>query len=165
MAKSKPKKKRGRPTKTPDSERVKELEEELEDLQREGDEENIRKWFIGIIGAVPKELWFGLLLSWMWSRTHKGMINAGDFLLGMPAGFMLGPALSGGFLANTGALAYLGLLGWNLFDDALVGKIGEMVEAQAAEDAPTIEAIRAALLRPPFGSGLVRPIKEIFPDD
>lgn len=103
-------------------------QEELEE------EEQYRKWvqtFADLLKGVPKELWFGMFLSWLWAQTHGSHIpNKGDLVLGLLGGFTLPHALRAGTLSagSIWAAAYLTSLGYNYFDD-IIGDIEVDVDA------------------------------------
>ncbi len=85
-----------------------------------------------IASRVPKEVYFSIFLSYMWSKTHPGNMNGGDIALGTIGGFTLEAALRGGTAANAWAISYLSALGFNLFDD-LAADLVDNLSKTAAE--------------------------------
>jgi hypothetical protein len=87
-------------------------EEELEAFQK------FVKGFGDVLKSAPKEVWFSIILSWIWARTHgKHIPNSGDIILGTVGGFTLPSAMEGGWISNGWAAGYLSALALNFADD------------------------------------------------
>lgn len=94
---------------------IRELKKKLKEKIKEGEDQTIT-WFISLLGSVPVEVFYTIFLAWLWSRTHEGPINTGDFIAGAMGALIL-PNCWGSLTGSAIGASYLTLLGYNFSED------------------------------------------------